>query len=631
MRLPHNPPPRSILLPQATLLAILAVASFLPEARLWGIDHLAYYPPWLRAATLVGIALLMHPRASRALSAAWNRMVSFSAARPLAGRAIVPLGALAATLLFWSLRSSTLLLGDGQFQAALLRELVSSPDTTLLSTLQYGLRASLAPLTTVLAYAAGKGAQLLGLDDAILGWQALHALLGGLLIALLLAEARRAAAAGHEGGSIQISTALTGALVLFCGYVETYTAMLLCAAVYAVSAAKAIRGGGSPWPALGAVLLAIGMHLQALLLLPSAVILFAATRMRLSPRGLRWAQAAVGAASLAALAALYSASPSSKHLLGLQGGESEYGLLSAAHGADVANQLLLVLPWAPVLMCASLMLHRRAGTADSPAGPALNGADVAAWRRLGSFTGSLALPCLLFLLLFRPALGMTRDWDLFALPALGLAAPALAWLRRRAAEPASRETLGRVTAASLGLAAGIVLPWIGVNAHAERSVQRYERSLAYDEMGAGYCYELLSMHHRRRGDLQGEIAALRSAYAASPNPRYLVSEALAQMDSGNLESALEAFARAQAQPPGGDLARHFYLQALSRQRDPEALIAACRAAARRHPGDPFLSYALGEALAARGDHTEARAALEAALALSPPPDLRAAIEAALRR
>ena len=53
-----------------TLLS-LVVASFLPESRVWGINHFAFYPLWVRITALVAVAI--------AFAAGFARSVSFPA------------------------------------------------------------------------------------------------------------------------------------------------------------------------------------------------------------------------------------------------------------------------------------------------------------------------------------------------------------------------------------------------------------------------------------------------------------------------------------------------------------------------------------------------------------------------
>src|SRR5262249_31644047 len=98
------------------------------------------------------------------------------------------------------------------------------------------------------------------------------------------------------------------------------------------------------------------------------------------------------------------------------------GLFSPAHLADVANITLLLVP--AVLVWLALALapshRRRARDWTTPA---------------GMLTWCLLLPSALFVLVFKPTLGLWRDWDLYAFTALGFVPAAAFALRRCLADP----------------------------------------------------------------------------------------------------------------------------------------------------------------------------------------------------
>ncbi|MDH5271418.1 MAG: hypothetical protein OEY32_16000, partial [Candidatus Krumholzibacteria bacterium] len=98
---------------------VVAVAAFLPAVRLWGINHLAFLPLPFRIASLSLIALAFLPPVARGLyqggATALERAAGLRT-RPGAMVALVAI-AVASTVVFYSFRSATNLLGDGQLIA----------------------------------------------------------------------------------------------------------------------------------------------------------------------------------------------------------------------------------------------------------------------------------------------------------------------------------------------------------------------------------------------------------------------------------------------------------------------------------------------------------------------------------
>ena len=96
-------------------LLLVAVASFLPETRLWGVNHLAFYPVWLRIIALALILLGFLPRAGRAIEIVFDRFTGTLAGRKRLLSAFAV--AVAAFVLFIVFASATELLGDGLYTA----------------------------------------------------------------------------------------------------------------------------------------------------------------------------------------------------------------------------------------------------------------------------------------------------------------------------------------------------------------------------------------------------------------------------------------------------------------------------------------------------------------------------------
>ncbi len=105
-------------------LLILAhfVSSFLPKSRLWGINHLAYFPLWVRLVfTLPGLLILV-PWVNSRVHKLLDRILSFFQ-RILPKREVLTASLLAviSMFFFWLLRTRTYFLGDGYALISFLR------------------------------------------------------------------------------------------------------------------------------------------------------------------------------------------------------------------------------------------------------------------------------------------------------------------------------------------------------------------------------------------------------------------------------------------------------------------------------------------------------------------------------
>jgi hypothetical protein len=108
----------AVLVMVATLFsaALVAAAAFLPDVRLWSINHMAFLPLPVRVALLAVVALAFIPPVAR-----WLYRAALAAAGRWAGLrqrnnalTVLTTIALAATVAFYQLHTATNLLGDGQ-------------------------------------------------------------------------------------------------------------------------------------------------------------------------------------------------------------------------------------------------------------------------------------------------------------------------------------------------------------------------------------------------------------------------------------------------------------------------------------------------------------------------------------
>lgn len=613
-----------------TFWAFGAVASFLPNARLWGINHLAFYAWPVRIAALVVMGVSILPPTRRLVLRAVGVFPSALSQRRRTAAAAL---AAAAFILFNVFASSTELLGDGLYvrnnveraakvDPGTFAEVLRNPDRIYAGTDVMYLTA-----TRVVSNA-------LGLPPlAVL--RVMIALFGAALVFIVAARRPPHASQGADAAALVALALFSGAMQIFFGTVEVYAPLLFFAALFVVAADRMLERGTGLWVCAVCAFCAAAMHVLGLVLLPALgiLVLWTACRRERSKRFVL-GTLCLGAAVCAALP-IATAGRLGRFVLPVTGADGAYAVLSFDHLADAANQVLLVFPGFFVLGGVAIALRRRQQAARAVTrGARTDEAERASETRAAFpkvlFGLFLGVPSALFLLFFKPELGMARDWDLFAVTILGLWWPLYAALGRGRMEGGAREIVDAVLPPVLVMSAVLGAAWIGINAHAGRSVARFESILSYDRTHAAYAYETLASHHRRGKDLPAEIRALEKAAEASRNPRYLYALGLRYREAGEMEKAVSALGACLQVKPDYTDARRLLGRVLFFMSRWDDLIDVCEEGARLAPGDPYYPFFAGFAHAREGRTAEARSAFEMSRRLNPPPDLAGEIERALR-
>jgi tetratricopeptide (TPR) repeat protein len=204
------------------------------------------------------------------------------------------------------------------------------------------------------------------------------------------------------------------------------------------------------------------------------------------------------------------------------------------------------------------------------------------------------------------ALGVARDWDLFAAQtAVFVFAAFFLWRDRTGGHPAPRQ-VGAIVVTALALA----LPWFWVNAGETRSVRRFEDVIAdLPRFPRAYAHEEIGKYHRKAGRIDSALAEYRICTEIFPgNPRFQVALGGLLYNSGRRDESLPVFERAFAADSTYPLALEM-LARVHAERDemPQALEFARRLS--RRPGETARAAAFhGSLAAAAGEYEEALAA-----------------------
>jgi hypothetical protein len=643
----HDSAPAWLLVvPLAVTFVLLAIGAFLPGKRLWGINHLAFYPAAARVAMLAGVACFFVPFIGRSFYELLVKAFDFVRSRGSLAVAIVALVSMLSFGAFVAFQSSTLLLGDGQllvntFESNFFHE-ASREETHASHTLASDLRAiakteRIAPGAMALYYLAAAATRAVGASDPIDGVRFLNCLLGGILVFVLLRGLLRSAA---PPALVLWTTALTfagGAVQLFFGYVEFYTPLFFFGALYVLSSFGVLRGSGSLWLCAVLFLLTALSHVQGVLLFPSFAFLIMWRCLRRDDAPMRLLTPAMLAASVVAFWIAWAFTPLSRFYLPMFETKESYGVFSWDHAVDIFNELLLLQPvflLFVVMGVTGWWLERRSTTArDHKRGTNRSQEDAVrgfipgrvAWH----FAWLLLAPALVFLILFKPEIGMGRDWDLFSITSLGLTVLFVLIFSRF-------EAAGRPAhiAATGGLAIVLCLvatrSWIGINATPTRAAARYEQILQDDRSRLPYAYESLAMHYDSKNHGAEVIRIMEAAIEISKNPRQMFLLSNFYRKYGDNENSMRLLRETLRRRPRYAEARQNLLALLTLERGFAEAVDVARAGSEFHPTEPIYFYHLGKALIATGNEEAGRQALLQCKQLNPPRAMSAAIDAQLK-
>jgi len=617
-------------IPLILLFALTAAASVLPDRRLWGINHLAFYSPALRIVALSLIGLSFVPVIARASCGALSTLARHI--RP--GRRRLWWSALAlgvmATGIFIRFQSSTLLLGDGWATANSYEHAILQDTGALSGNIEQVVTDEpFARGTTVLYYRFAEVLNRVFDVSPVRGIRILNCLLGGLLVFILARIALRSTDSPNFRIWLLLLVLCSGVMELFFGYVENYTPAVFFALLYLASGYAFIRGRKPVWLAASLVCLATStyMHVQGTLLIPSFALLAGwavlAGRWR---RALGWLTGALGALVVVGTCVIWAFSKYGSYLLPLRADDGSYGVFAASHWADVINEVLILLPGLPVFIAIAAMLpffRERARPGDRRVNLGQLGVE---W----SFTVLLLLPGLMFLILFKPDLGMARDWDLFAMTFIGLLAFALFILKRFLAITPAR-VVQAITVPSLVISAVLGASWIGVNSSSSRATDRYEQILTYDETFAQYAYENLAQHYYSQNDLDKAIAMLEKGVSFSYNRRLYTLLSIYYDEDHRMADAIRVLRTVLERDPHLDAIRHDMVNLLSRAGEYDELLTVARDGTLYHPENPTYHYVYGWLLVRKGQAREGAEELLEARRLNPPRRTLEQIDGMLRQ
>lgn len=487
------------------LLLIIAhfVASFFPEQRLWGINHLAYFPLYSRITIVfLGLLLFIFILNSRILIFFKDKVNSslfwWIKKHKYLGYIIVSVIFL---VIFWLLRTRTCLLGDGYLRAYEVSIGVKPWFTEFLDmyvhTILYHFFHQIFNWDAYRTYASVScvcGAIFVFFVFLLCDLVGKHTIDKVLIFALLI---------------------LSGGSQLFLGYVESYTIVYLGILIFIYFSIGYLNGKNGLILPCVILILSVFFHLSAVYLFPSFLFLLLTKDPNQKPANTkRIASQKFFCIILIAISAILgfylfkfylikeSGEKLSYFLIPLIGSkENPYSLFSFSHLLDVINQQFLISPvgigiWAAILLCLRKRLNFKSATSE--------------------FFLLVTLFSLGFALLIDPELGYARDWDLFASTALGYTIWGAYLVVNFLKE--SKKAKYVLFAVTLVLLISSI-PWFLINAEMSKSVRRFENLLGLYQRGKAYGHETLAYFYGEQGMVEKEIEELEKAIALEKKPR----------------------------------------------------------------------------------------------------------------
>jgi hypothetical protein len=619
----------------AAVSAVIVVAtSFFPAARLWGVNHLAFVPPAVRIIATALLALAFLPALARPLSrialAASERHAAASRGTGLTVAASI---AIVSVALFFHFRAATNLLGDGQLITQSFEAAEEGHDQVIMRSAQAILTEEpIAPGTTLLYYSAVKtGARFK--SPPVLSMRMLNCILGGVFVFTLLCVARSKMLTAELRVWLVVLMIFAPSTMLFFGYIENYTLPYLFSFIYVATAFAALHRRVPLWLPLLPLAAACYAHVHSILLIPSYlyVLVWMLGRRRRATLMRYWLPlltvgmivVIVGCASTEGMKKFFVP-------FGVKGNS----LLSPRHFLDVANELLMLLPIFPVVATMG-WLGRRAERAlatdtkrdrSAVKDPTALFSHPVEWQ----FVGTILIACAMYNFFFRPEIGMARDWDLFTMATVGLVPLTLLALNRYVRVGSlAPDAIARFAVPSRVLVVVMGVAWVMINASTDRTIDRFQRTLAYDKAHAAYAWENLAILEHKRGHLDDAIRTMEIAIDHGRNPRHVVRLAVYMEEAGRTDEAIAILEKLLVAHPDFAKARYRLALFLEKKGDWVRMLDVAREGARYHPDEPFYRFLYGESLLRAGHTEQAIEVFESCRAMNLPPTAKQRVDQVL--
>jgi tetratricopeptide (TPR) repeat protein len=464
-------------------------ASFFPKSRLWGINHLAYFPMWVRILfTLPGLLILI-PWVNSRVYKLLEQILSFFQ-RVLPKREVITASILAVVSMFffWLLRTRTFFLGDGYAQISFLKS-------------EQYLKTGFEALEIWMHLYLYKFLKFFFTPSAESIYVGLSIFVGGVFVMILFFMARTLSEDRFDRLFVFSLFIFSGATELFLGYAEHYTLLYTSIFAYLYFSVRYLQGKAKAIMPIVFCALSIGFHFSSACLVPS---LFFLLSLRKRKGELVFKMKNAMPYFLVMLFSIvlttfyiWSINPVlSDIFVPLLKGRvyaPDYTLFSFPHILDMINQHLLLSPVGIILIVSLAIAVKGSIRLRNP---------------ITSFLVLVSICQIFYHFVIDPKLGAGRDWDLLSNVALGYTLLG-GYLFIKMVKS------GRYSSASLIFTAFLcTMPWFLINANTNSGINRYKDLLDVDlKKSLNGRWTLLDYYYQRNkmqtvGDINTEIYRL---------------------------------------------------------------------------------------------------------------------------
>jgi len=455
-------------------LLILAhfVASFFPEQRLWGINHLAYFPiPFRIIVTLLPL-LLFIPKVNLKIQDLVEKILAFGSNLRHEKKYLWHIGMVLLFLfLFLLLRDRTHFLGDGHTQISYLE--TGFPRIKWTEPLEIFLHIFFHDFLNAYLKVSAESTYII-----------LSFLSGIVFIFLLFSFSSELGKTKFEKLSVFLLMLLLGGSQLFFGYAEHYTRVYVGVFLYLAFSLRFFKGKASILILFLIFSVTVGFHFSAFYLFPSFIFINI-QRLRIK-NWTKW---------LILLLVILLSLPLTFFISKVRVDVGEifvpllegtyfapyYTIFSFSHILDIINEQLLLSPFGLVLLMALVFLFR----------------SNIKWKDNAIiFLILVSVSQLAYHLLIDPKIGAPRDWDLFSATALGYSVLGIYLFVKNSKKISHFKYLALILVFTTFFS---TLPWILINANTANSVERFKTILRLDPKRSKTGHYVLRLFYKKHG------------------------------------------------------------------------------------------------------------------------------------
>ena len=578
----------SIAIYYAVLTGLFA-AGFMVSRYCWGLSCYAYVNGTVRMVMFVTGAIL--PLGIIWWNRTTNHQNSTSGWSFHSTILLSAVGITSAATIFWLLRANAYFLGDGYTLLSTL-----ALDSPFIKYREIG--ESMAHLW--LKHAFGSGEQA-----ALLSFQIISIAAGVIFVTAVLLTSFKLFKTSLQRILFFLGMSSGGYMLLFFGYVENYSLFVTATAVYGLVGLLGATGRINRWWVVLPLIIAIIMHILAVVLIPSALyLLLQSTKVsraisRMST--LRRITLFAIPAAIAAVIFLYLYNtmyffkftfvPLIAHRFTVHG----YTLFSLTHITDYGNLMFVLVP--------ALMLFLPAWWIRKYLKP-LSGSAL-------FFLGIMALGGTSASFLLDPKLGMPRDWDLFSFAGVPVA---LLFFYFLLSGKMKRTAIYAIAALAVAINLMVLVPRIVTQTNQYQAVEQFRQYIYWDRLRNINALGLLLDYYQKAGDSAQADEEYKNWQKSFPELQ-INRDGFKLIVSGQYRAAIEHYRHVIKLNPIFPAAYANIGRAMLELKQYDSAIAYLEIARGMNPYTPRVAYDYGFALFSLGHYDRAEKALLGALSV----------------